>query len=123
MKNKKGRCEMCRQRVALEFINNQNDKGGLSGAALLLHEEQCKDFESMQKQINEIKSDVSEIKQAQQDTNKKIDEITELIKNKLSLKQSIKDILNNKIFLYILITIFAASMGVSVAELGIPLLK
>lgn len=66
---------MCKQRAALNIIKGQKNRGGLGKAALLLHEEQCKDFEMMQKQIDDIKQDVCEVKHTQQEVIQKVNDI------------------------------------------------
>ena len=111
------------QRAALDMLKTQPEHGGLSDSALLLHEKQCEDFEVMQKEINEIKQDLSVVKEAQEETNKKIDELIKLVATKSSFFGNLKDIFNNKIFIYILITILCAAFGVSVGEVGTFLFK
>ncbi len=114
---------MCRQRVAMDFIESQPDCCGMSKEALLLHKKQCEDFEAMQKEINSIKNDMSAMKKTQEEQTKKIDELIVLMQKKSSFWGNIKDVFNNKVFLYLLISIIAVSFGVSVAEVGLPLLK
>lgn len=121
---------MCKQRTALDMIKAQGGHCGLSDSALLLHEKQCEDFEVMQKEINEIKKDLSvvkdtqvELKEAQEETNKKIDELMSIVACKSSFFSNLKDIFNNKIFIYLLITLLTAAFGVSVGEVGIFLFK
>ena len=108
---------MCRQRTALEMIKTQQDHCGLSDSALLLHEKQCEDFELMQKEINRIQQDLQEVKQSQNEMNQKIDNLISIFHKKESLLQNLKDILNNKVFLYILITIVCMVLGVSASEM------
>ena len=114
---------MCRQRTALDMIKTQKDHCGLSDSALLLHEKQCEDFEVMQKEINEIKQDLSVVKEAQEETNKKIDELIALVARKSSFMGILKDAFNNKFFIYLLITLLTAAFGVSVGEVGTFLFK
>ncbi len=114
---------MCRQRTALDMIKTQKDHCGLSDSALLLHEKQCEDFEVMQKEINEIKQDLSVVKEAQEETNKKIDELIALVARKSSFMGILKDAFNNKVFIYLLITLLTAAFGVSVGEVGTFLFK
>ena len=114
---------MCKQRVALDMINGQARKGGLSKAALLLHEEQCKDFEQMQQEINEIKKDVASVKEAQTEMNRKIDNLIGLVESKSSFKANLKEIINNRIFIYILITLMCGAFGASVGGVGTFLFK
>ncbi len=111
------------QRSALEMILAQPKKGGMSKSAILLHQKQCEDFEKMQKEINSIKEDVKEMKAEQGHMHQKLDAIIELSKKKTSFKENIKEILNNKVFLYILITLMCALFGVSAGEVGLKILK
>lgn len=114
---------MCKQRTALEMIKAHPNHDGLSEPVLLLCEKQCEDFEHMQKEINEIKEDISSVKHNQEEMNEKIDNLISFIEHKSSLSQNIKDILSNKVFLYILITLVCAAFGVSVGEVGTFLFK
>lgn len=111
------------QRSALEMILAQPKKGGMSKSAILLHQKQCEDFETMQKEINFIKEDVKEMKQEQTQMHHKLDAIIELSKRRTSFIQNVKEILNNKVFLYILITLMCAMFGVSAGEVGLKILE
>lgn len=121
---------MCRQRTALDMIKTQVDHCGMSDSALLLHEKQCEDFEYMQKEINAIKEDISSVKHTQEEfkhtqdvMDKKIDDLISLVEKKSAFSRNLKDILSNKVFLYILITLICAAFGVSVGEVGTFLFK
>ena len=114
---------MCKQRTALDMIKAQDGHGGLPDSALILHEKQCEDFEYMQKEINEIKKDVSCVKEAQENINRKIDNLIQLVEKKSSFKGNLKDIFNNKIFIYLLVTLLCAAFGVSVGEVGTFIFK
>ncbi|MBQ3035098.1 MAG: hypothetical protein IJD25_03490 [Alphaproteobacteria bacterium] len=111
------------QRSALEMILAQPKKGGMSKSAILLHQKQCEDFEKMQKEINSIKEDVKEMKAEQGQMHQKLDALIELSKKKTSFKENIKEILNNKVFLYLLITLMCALFGVSAGEVGLKILE
>ncbi len=111
------------QRSALEMILAQPNRGGMSKSAILLHQKQCEDFEKMQKEINFIKEDVKEIKEEQRQMHHKLDAIIEYTKKKTSFIQNVKEILNNKVFLYILITLMCALFGVSAGEVGLKILE
>ena len=121
---------MCKQRTALDMIKAHPNHDGLSDSALILHEKQCEDFEYMQKEINTIKEDISsvkhtqeEFKHTQEEMDKKIDHLTSLVEKKSAFSNNLKDILSNKAFLYVLITLICAAFGVSVGEVGTFLFK
>ena len=121
---------MCKQRVALEMIESQPEHWGMSEGAMFIHEKQCEDFEAMQKEINEIKNDVSVIKRTQENVikttaemNKKIDDLTNLVERKSSFWGNVKEMLGNKIVTYSLCVIFIAVLAISVGKFGVVLLK
>lgn len=111
------------QRSALEMILAQPNRGGMSKSAILLHQKQCEDFETMQKEINFIKEDVKEMKKEQSKMHQKLDALIDLSTKRTSFIQNVKEILNNKVFLYILITLMCALFGVSAGEVGLKILK
>lgn len=111
------------QRVALEMILAEEGHGGLSKAALLLHQKQAEDAEKMDKRMYEIEKKVDTLDKKFDTLDKKVDEIKDLISKKISFKESIKEILSNKIFIYLLIIITASLCGVQVADLGTFLFK
>lgn len=104
------------QRVALDMLLAQKNHGGLSSAALLLHQKQAEDAEKMDKRMCEIEKKVDIL-------DKKIDEIKTLIAKRTSFTENIKEILSNKIFIYLLIIITASACGVQIADLGTFLFK
>lgn len=102
---------MCKQRVALDMIEAQHDHGGMSDAALLLHKKQCEDTDLMNRRINEIDSKIDRLE-------KKIDEVVAKLNEGGQFGKNLKEILSNKVFLYILISLICAAFGVSVGEVG-----
>ena len=119
-----------KQKTALDMIKAFPDHSGMSKEAITLHEKQCEDYEAMQRQINEIKTDITcvknaqaELKEVQAETNRKIDNLTELVQQRSSFKSNLKEILNNKVFIYILVSLICAAFGVSIGEVGLELLK
>ncbi|MBQ8251434.1 MAG: hypothetical protein IJY92_05945 [Alphaproteobacteria bacterium] len=111
------------QKSALDMILAQPKRGGMSKSAILLHQKQCEDFEKMQKEINSIKDDIQHVKTTQEKMHQKLDSIIELVQNRRSFSYNMKEILNNKVFLYLLITLMCALFGVSVGEIGLTILK
>lgn len=107
---------MCLQRTALDMIEVQEDHGGMSSAALLLHRKQCEDTERMNRRIDQIEQKVEGI-------DRKVDEIKLMIGAQGSFFKSLKDILSNKVFIYLLICLTCACFGVSVGEVGTFLFK
>lgn len=111
------------QRSALDMILAQPKRGGMSKSAILLHQKQCEDFEKMQKEINLIKDDIQQVKTQQEQMHQKLDSLIVLVQQKSSFASNLKEIANNKVFLYLLITLMCALFGVSVGEIGITILK
>lgn len=110
------RADMCKQRVALDMIEAQHDHGGMSDAALLLHKKQCEDTEQVNKRIDEIDNKIDRLE-------KKIDEVMAMVSSGSQFAKNLKEIMSNKAFLYILITLICAAFGVSVGEVGTFLFK
>ena len=110
--------DMCQQKTALDMILAQSDHGGMSDAAILLHKKQCEDSEKMDKRMTDIEKKVDNLDKKFDTLESKVDEIRDIITQKSSLKENVKEILNNKVFLYLLITIVCATLGVSIGEVG-----
>ncbi len=110
------------QKSALDMILAQPKRGGMSKSAILLHQKQCEDFEKMQKEINKIKEDIQDVKVTQDQMHQKLDSIIALVQQRFSFLASLKDVLNNKVFLYIIITLMCAFFGASAAEFGLSIL-
>lgn len=118
------------QRVAFDMLLAQKNHGGLSSAALLLHQKQAEDAEKMDKRMCEIEKKVDTLDKKVDSLDEKVDsldekinEIKTLIAKRTSFTENIKEILSNKIFIYLLIIITASACGVQVADLGTFLFK
>lgn len=107
---------MCKQRTALDMIMAEDGHGGMSQATILLHQKQCEDTEIMNKRIDEIETKLDTV-------DRKVDEIKILVSSRSNFINNLKDILSNKVFLYLLITLICAGFGVSVGEVGTFLFK
>jgi peptidoglycan hydrolase CwlO-like protein len=111
------------QRPALDMILAQEGHGGMSPEALLLHQKQAEDAERMEKRMGEIEKKVDTLDKKVDALDGKIDEIKALVVSKGSFKECIKEILSNKVFIYLLIIIIASICGVQVADLGTFILQ
>lgn len=111
------------QRVALDMILTQPDHGGMSEAAILLHKKQAEDAEKMDKRMSDIEKKVDSLDRKVDNITNSIDEIKHLIEKKSSFKQNLKDIINNKVFLYLLFIMMCLLVGVPIAETGLVLFK
>ena len=114
---------MCEQRVALDMILGQNKRGGLSKAALILHEKQCRDFEKMECRMTNLEKKVDSLEKKVDGVDEKLERVLELVGKRTSIGETIKEVLSNKVFIYLLITLLCATFGVSVGEVGIFLWK
>lgn len=56
------RTTMCKAKLVLETIKNTKGRGGMTPAQLQLAEAQSEDYQQMKKEIGELKTDMSEIK-------------------------------------------------------------
>lgn len=111
------------QRVALDMIMAEDGHGGMSKAALLLHQKQAEDAEKMDKRMCEIEKKVDSLDKKVDGLDKKVDDILELVSSRCRFWDNIKEVLSNKVFLYILITLICAAFGVSVGEVGVFLFQ
>lgn len=109
---------MCQQKVALEMILTQEDRGGMSEAAILLHRKQCEDTERMEKRITEIEKKVDTVDEKVDNLDRKVDEIKELVTLKSSFLGNLKEVLSNKVFIYLLLTFVAVMFGAPIAKVG-----
>ena len=114
---------MCEQRVALDFIKKQKNVGGLSANALFLHEKQCEDWEKMEKRMSNLEEKLDTLEQKFDTLENKITLVLDTVNKRQSPVGSLKEILSNKVFLYLLITLLTAAFGVSVGEVGTFLFK
>ena len=126
---------MCRQETALEMLKAQKSKGGLTAGQIKLTEAQIADFkeqnekhtmdlERMDKRMTNIEKKVDGLDKKVDAVDGKIDQVLEALANeRTSFVTTLKSVLNNKIFLYLLITILCAAFGVSVGEVGTFLFK
>lgn len=106
------------QRVALDMIMAEDGHGGMSKAALLLHQKQAEDAEKMDKRMCEIEKKVDSLDKKVDGLDKKVDDILELVSSKCRFWTNVKDVLSNKVFIYILITLMCAAFGVSTGQVG-----
>lgn len=111
------------QRVALDMIMTHPDHGGMSEAAILLHKKQAEDAEKMEKRMSDIEKKVDSLDKKVDNIDKKMDEIKSLVERNSSFKQNLKDILSNKVFLYLLFILMCLLVGKPIAESGLFLFK
>lgn len=114
---------MCEQRVALDMIMGYPKRGGLSKSAIILHEKQCRDFEKLEGRMTNLEKKVDMLDKKVDSLDNKMTTIVDLLSKNQSFIGKIKEVLNNKVFLYILITLLTAAFGVSVGEVGTFLFK
>ena len=114
---------MPKQRTALDMIKQQEGHGGMSPEALLLHEKQAEDAERMEMRMCEIEKKVDNLDRKFDTLNHKMDELIRTMNNKSSFGANLKEVLSNKVFLYILISLMCVLFGVNVGEVGTFLFK
>jgi predicted transcriptional regulator len=115
--------EMPKQRTALDMIKQQDGHGGMSPEALLLHEKQAEDAERMEQRMCEIEKKVDNLDRKFDSLDRKFDELMHKISNKSSFGANLKEVLSNKVFLYILISLMCVIFGVNVGEVGTFIFK
>ena len=121
---------MCRQETALGMLKAQRGKGGLTAGQIKLTEAQIadykeqnekheKDMAKMEARMTIIEKKVDALDKKVDAVDGKIDRVLEALgKEGTSFVATLKSVLNNKVFLYLLITILCAAFGVSVGEVG-----
>ena len=114
---------MCKQKVALEMIEQRADKAGLSPDAIFLAEKQCEDIEMMDKRMTAIENKVDELSGKVDNLDAKVDEIKDLITQRSSFWANVKDVMSNKIVIYLIVVSIALACGVPVAQVGLGLLE
>ncbi len=126
---------MCRQETALGMLKAQKGKGGLTAGEIKLAEAQIADYKEqnlrhekdmvkMEARMTNIEKKVDALDKKVDAVDNKIDQVLEaLAKEKSSVLSSLKSVLSNKVFLYLLITLLCAAFGVSVGEVGTFLFK
>ena len=72
----------------------------------------------MDKRMSDIEKKVDSLDAKVDTLDKKMDEIKELVSNKGSFLGCLKEVLSNRVFIYLLIIIVASICGVQVADLG-----
>lgn len=109
---------MCKQRIALDMIMSQNNKGGLSKGAILLHTKQCEDMEDMQKKMSELEKKVDNInksvdtlKNSVENLDIKIDNLFEKFESSPTFGKVLKSFLENKIVQAIIVSAIATYIG------------
>lgn len=114
---------MPKQRTALDMIEAQEGHGGMSDMALLLHRKQAEDAENMEKRMCEIEKKVDNLDRKFDTLDRKIDDMMKIISNQKSFVASLKEVLSNKVFIYLLISLMCVLFGVNVGEVGTFLFK
>lgn len=114
---------MTQQQTALDMILAQEGHGGMSDMALLLHKKQAEDAKKMEERMSEIEKKVDCLDRKVDSLDKKIDEIKNLVSTQSSFKANLKEVLSNKVFLYILISLVGLLCGVEVSGVGTFLFK
>lgn len=111
---------MCEQRIALDMIKDQPDNAGLSSAAMLLHEKQCKDFEKMDARMTNIEKKVESVEKKVDLLGVQMETLLRIVKeNDYNLYKETLNSPNGKyviIFLIIFILLLGAFFGVHISE-------
>jgi chromosome segregation ATPase len=87
-----------------------------------LHKKQAEDAEKMEKRMSDIEKKVDSLDKKVDNIDKKMDEIKSLVEKNASFKQNLKDMLSNKVFLYLLFILMCLLVGKPIAESGLILL-
>ncbi len=120
---------MCRQATVLVMLKAQRGKGGLSAGQIKLTEAQIADYkeqnERHQQDMSKMEDRMTNLEKKFDVLDKKvdavdgkIDRVLQALATERTFITALKSVLNNKVFLYLLITILCAAFGVSVGEVG-----
>jgi predicted RNase H-like nuclease (RuvC/YqgF family) len=115
------------------MIMAEEGHGGMSKAALLLHQKQAEDAEKMDKRMCEIEKKVDSLDNKVVALDNKIDNKFDELKKLIIENQrhnyfhkfssNLADVITSKFFLYILVIATALLCGIPIAQLGLPLLQ
>ena len=72
----------------------------------------------MNKRINDIEQKLDEVNHKFDTLGLKIDEIKAMISSSGSVWKSLKEVLSNKVFLYILILVVCSCLGISIGDVS-----
>ena len=105
---------MCKQRVALDMIEKQPRRGGLSKAALLLHEKQCEDFEKMENRMTIIEEKVDALGHRFDQMNEKLDRVLIVVCERRKKWQIVKSVCASRAFWSFIAALVCATFGITV---------
>lgn len=113
---------MCKQETALKMLQSMPKKGGMTKSMEAMFMAQIEDTIETKKELKAINSKICDIEKVQKENSEKIDLIIQMHRRPSILK-TIQAVLSNKVFIYILITLFCAAFGVSTGGVGTFLFK
>lgn len=108
---------MCKQETALEMIKTQADMGGLSSAHIKLVESQISDFKTMDKRMAALEEKVEGLDKKIDTLDGKINNITEIVQKRGSLVGTFKELVSNKVILFILLLGLSFGAGIPLADI------
>lgn len=115
---------MCRQLVVLKTLCAMVKNGGLSKCDVMLAEAQAEDYKKMEERMTNLEKKVDAVDKKVDAVDVKLDRVLEaLAHEKSSVLATIKSVLSNRVFIYLLITLVCTAFGVSVGEVGTFLWK
>lgn len=108
---------MCQHtKTAIDVMKSQSAKKTLSRSeTIMLFEKVIEDNEKMGERMTSVENRLTDIE-------KKMDKVLEIV-SKPTIGSTIKEVLSNKMFVYLIITLLSAAFGVSVGEVGTFLFK
>lgn len=108
---------MCHStKTAIDVMKSQSKRATLTRSeTIMLFEKVIEDNEKMGERMTSVEKRLSDVEN-------KIDKVLEIV-SKPTIGNTIKEVLSNKIFIYVIITLLSAAFGVSVGEVGTFILK
>lgn len=103
-------------KTALDVLESQGSRKSLTRSETIML------FKQVIADQKEVGNRMTKLEQRMDSVENKLDKVLEIV-SKPSVGSVIKEVLSNKVFVYILVTLFAAMFGVGVSGVGIDLLK
>lgn len=106
---------------AIDVLKTQPRNGGLSKAEMMIFEKVVEDNKKMGDRMTKLEEKVGAVEDRLNSVDKKLDDVLKLLDR--PLWNNLKEVLSNKMFIYLIITLTCLICGVSVGQIGTFIFK